>query len=230
MFKDKVVSKIKINNTLSSEMKKILKMAINLLKNFKHQISVKNTDFLKDIKHDNFDLMIEELIYIVVNLSENPSERYTKYFTQSIVFTLESKGFSIIKHFVTIIDKIDENVLVKLIELCFKEEKDKYQIFSILFKLLRQSEENEILKIDNDLVTRALILALYKSNSNQENLIVLSKLFFMMFLPYAFGDKNHELSKRIEHEIQELDADTFELKAKVKFYFLIFIGRYQSKQ
>ena len=92
----------------------------------------------------------------------------------------------------TIIKEIYEEVLlVKLIDLCFKEEeKGKYQIFSILFKLPKQSEENEIYKIDNNVVTRALILALYKSNSTEDNLFVLSKLFFMMSLPYAFGEKN----------------------------------------
>ena len=213
LFKNKAVSKIKINNTLSSEMNDVLKIAVNLRKQIGDG-NDENDGALRQVKSDRFDYMIEELIYIVVNLSETPS-KYAEYFTQSVIFSLESKGLSIIKHFITIIKEIDEDVLVKLIDLCFREEKGKYQIFSILFKLLRQSEENEIHKIDNNVVTRALILALYKSNSTEENLVVLSKLFFMMFLPYAFGEKNQELSKRIENEIQDLDAETFELEAKV---------------
>jgi hypothetical protein len=43
---------------------------------------------LSKIRENKYDEKIEELIYILVNLSENP-EKFTKYFTQSIVFSLE---------------------------------------------------------------------------------------------------------------------------------------------
>lgn len=228
LFKEKSISKIKINSTLSSEMEAIIKVAINIKKTFKQQSDIENNDFLKDIRSKEFDFLIDELIFILVNLSENPS-KYSKYFTQQIVFSLENQGLSIIKHFVSIIQELDENVLSTFIELCFKEDFDKYNMFSILFKLLHQSEENEMLKSDSEIssqkssdiqggllasigdskiIIKALLLGLYKSSSHVDNLVAISRLFFLMFLPYVFIHSScPELIKRIENEIQELESD-----------------------
>ena len=164
-----------------------------------------------DITHELYDSKWEELLFILVNVCENPSE-FSKYFNQSLIFELEGKGFSVIKHFVSLIKDIDEDVLTQLIELSFKEELDKYQIFSILFKLLKESEENEVLKSDSEMsshlssdssaqisllasisskkniVFKALLLAFYKSWSKVEIIQVISRLFFIMFLPYAYED------------------------------------------
>lgn len=219
-------------------METVLKIAVNLIKNFMHQKQLENHDFMSEIRTDNSDAKLDELVYILVNLSETPG-KYSKYFTQAIVFKLESNGMSIIKHFVNIIKDLDQNVLQKLINLCFKEDQDKYQMFSILFKLLRMSEENEVFKSDSDigsqkssdmqgsllatlddhkLIIRALLLALYKSSTRVDNLVVISKLFFTMFLPYAFSDKNSDVVKKVETEIQEIDSEPLENDQDVSVY------------
>ena len=63
------------NNTLSSERNDVLKMAVNLRKQ-NGDGNDENDKILRQVNSDQFDYIIEELIYIVVNLSETPC-KYT---------------------------------------------------------------------------------------------------------------------------------------------------------
>lgn len=235
MIKDKKISKIKVNSVLGKEIELIVQIAVNICKSF--YLSEEGSQF-SDITHEWCDVRVEHLIYIIVNISENPSD-YTKYFNQTLVFELEGKGFSVIKHFVGIIKEIDEDVLTKLLDLSFKEELDKYQMFSILFKLVKESEDNEVLKSDSEIsshrssdsmppmslltsisskkniIIRALLLAIYKSCSVVDDIQVISKLFFNLFLPYAFTDAEckNEILNYLEETDESDDIDRILVRA-----------------
>lgn len=229
MIKNKKISKMKVNSMIWQEIDLIVQIAVNVCRSF---YSNEEESQLSDLAHEEFDTKVEHLVYILVNISDHPSE-YTRYFSQTLVFELESKGFSVIKHFVDIIKEIDEGVLTNLIDLSFKEDVDKYQIFSILFKLVKQSEDTELLESESEMssyrsndsfpqgsllasisskrniIMRAILLAIYKSFSSINDIQVIARLFFMIFIPYAF--KGTQARLRVAKYLDEVkDTDDIE--------------------
>lgn len=233
MLKNKQISKTKINSSLEDEINTVVQTATAICKNF----YMSEGSQYSDVTHERFDCKIEELVYILVDISDKPSN-FAKYFTQTILFEFEMKGFSIIKHFKDIIKDIDEEVLAKLLDLSFKEELDKYQMFSILFQLLRESEENEVLKSDSEVsshrssdsgpafsllstisskkevIFRALLLSIYKSCSKVENIQLISKLFFIIFIPYVFEDTDCKNEMRMYLDEMEDSEDIEKMLVK----------------
>lgn len=134
LIQQKLMSKIKVNSVIGKELDVIIQIASNVCRSF--YLSEEGSQF-SDITHEWFDQKVEHLIDLIVKVSDNPSD-YAKYFNQTLIFELESKGFSVIKHFVSLIKEIDEDVLTNLLDLSFKEDLDSYQMFSILFKLLKE--------------------------------------------------------------------------------------------
>jgi len=181
---------------------------------------------ISDVTNEKCDRMVENLVYILVNINESPSD-LQHFFSQSLVFELEAKGFSVIKYMAGIIKEIDEDVLTKMIDLSFQEELDNYKMFSILFKLLKESEETDIVKSDDEsrrssdsasqtnlltsisskknIIVRALVLAIYKSFSRVYEIQMISRIFFMMFLPYVFCD--NKAKDDILIYLEEADED-----------------------
>jgi hypothetical protein len=227
---------MKINSVIGDEIDLIIQIAVNVCRswmdfdssNRKFDLN-KDTVQVSDLTHEEFDIKIEHLVYILVTISDHPSD-YSRYFSQNLVFELESKGFSVIKHFVNIIKEIDESVLTNLIDLSFKEDLDKYQMFSILFKLLKQSEENDALESESEMsshmssdsnaqssllasistkkniIVRAILLSIYKSFSPLNDIQVLGKLFLMMFVPYMYkGETKRNRCLKILDETKETD-------------------------
>lgn len=123
------------------------------------------------------------------------------------------------------IKDINEEVLQKMVDLSFKEGINSYQMFLILFKLLKtpesqvqnssnssSSSDSLLLSLSSNqsIIIRALLLSIYKSFSQVYEI----QVFFVMFLPYVFQDEEarNEIITFLQ-ETEEVDVERILVKA-----------------